>query len=122
MLKAIAEQAGMKVGVIGTIRNMIGDEVIHTERTTPESVDLQRLLKKMAEEGCDIVAMEVSSHSLVLKRVFGIEFDVGIFTNLTQDHLDFHQTWDNYIAAKSMLFEQSRRCVSETARCAMISP
>lgn len=108
MLKAIAEQAGMKVGVIGTIRNMIGDEVIHTERTTPESVDLQRLLKKMAEEGCEIVAMEVSSHSLVLKRVFGVEFDVGIFTNLTQDHLDFHQTWDNYIAAKSMLFEQSR--------------
>ena len=86
---------------------MSGDREIHTERTTPESIDLQRLLKKMADEGCEILAMEVSSHSLVLKRVYGIEFDVGIFTNLTQDHLDFHETWDNYIRAKSMLFEQS---------------
>ena len=107
MIKAIAEQAGMKAGLIGTIHNMIGDREIHTERTTPESIDLQRLLKKMADEGCEILAMEVSSHSLVLKRVYGIEFDVGIFTNLTQDHLDFHETWDNYIRAKSMLFEQS---------------
>lgn len=107
MLKAIAEQAGMKVGLIGTICNMIGEQEIHTERTTPESIDLQRLLKQMADEGCEVLAMEVSSHSLVLKRVYGIEFDVGIFTNLTQDHLDFHETWDNYIQAKSMLFEQS---------------
>ncbi len=108
MLKAIAEQAGMKAGLVGTIRNMIGSAMIHTERTTPESVDLQRLLKEMADEGCDLVVMEVSSHSLVLKRVFGIEFDIGIFTNLTQDHMDFHQTWDHYISAKSMLFEQSQ--------------
>lgn len=107
MLKAIAEQAGMKVGLIGTIQNMIGDKEIHTERTTPESIDLQRLLKQMADEGCEVLVMEVSSHSLVLKRVWGIEFDVGIFTNLTQDHLDFHETWENYIEAKSMLFEQS---------------
>ncbi|WP_066688756.1 UDP-N-acetylmuramoyl-L-alanyl-D-glutamate--2,6-diaminopimelate ligase [Christensenella intestinihominis] len=107
MLKAIAEQADMKVGLIGTIRNMVGDKVIHTERTTPESVDLQRLLKEMADDGCEVLAMEVSSHSLVLKRVYGIDFDIGIFTNLTQDHLDFHETWDNYIQAKSMLFEQS---------------
>lgn len=107
MIKAIAEQAGLKVGLIGTIRNMIGNKVIHTERTTPESIDLQRLLKEMADEGCEVLAMEVSSHSLVLKRVYGIDFDIGIFTNLTQDHLDFHETWDNYIQAKSMLFEQS---------------
>ncbi|MEG1752846.1 MAG: UDP-N-acetylmuramoyl-L-alanyl-D-glutamate--2,6-diaminopimelate ligase [Christensenella sp.] len=107
MLKAIAEQAGIKVGIIGTIHNMIGNDVIHTERTTPESVDLQRLLKEMADAKCDMAVMEVSSHSLVLRRVFGIEFDIGIFTNLTQDHMDFHETWDNYIAAKSMLFEQS---------------
>jgi len=108
MIKRIAEQAGLKVGLIGTIQNMIGDKAIHTERTTPESVNLQRLLKQMADEGCDLVAMEVSSHSLLLKRVYGIEFDVGIFSNITQDHLDFHQTWENYISAKSMLFEQSK--------------
>lgn len=107
MIKAVAEQAGRKVGLIGTIRNMIGDRVLHTERTTPESIDLQRLLKEMADEGCEVLVMEVSSHSLVLKRVYGIDFDIGIFTNLTQDHLDFHETWDNYIQAKSMLFEQS---------------
>ncbi len=107
MIKSIAEAAGMKVGLIGTIQNMIGGEVLHTERTTPESVDLQRLLARMRDEGCDIVVMEVSSHSLYLKRVEGILFDVGIFTNLTQDHMDFHQTWQNYVDAKKILFKQS---------------
>lgn len=107
MIKSIAEAAGMKVGLIGTIQNMIGSEVIHTERTTPESVDLQRLLARMRDEGCDVVVMEVSSHSLYLKRVEGIRFDVGIFTNLTQDHMDFHQTWQNYVDAKKILFKQS---------------
>ena len=111
MLKSIAEHAGYKVGLIGTIVNMIGERELHTERTTPESIDLQRLLKKMADNHCEIVVMEVSSHSLELKRVFGIAFDVGIFTNLTQDHLDFHKTWDNYIHAKSLLFEQSQKSV-----------
>ncbi|MDL2237344.1 UDP-N-acetylmuramoyl-L-alanyl-D-glutamate--2,6-diaminopimelate ligase [Christensenellaceae bacterium OttesenSCG-928-K19] len=110
MIRNIAKKAGMKVGLVGTILNMIGDETVQTERTTPESVDLQRLLKRMVEEGCDLLVMEVSSHSLYLKRVYGIEFDVGIFTNLTQDHLDFHKTWDEYVKAKSMLFEQS--CIS----------
>ncbi|MEA4852818.1 MAG: UDP-N-acetylmuramoyl-L-alanyl-D-glutamate--2,6-diaminopimelate ligase [Christensenella sp.] len=107
MLKSILEHAGHKVGLIGTIVNMIGDRTIHTERTTPESIDLQRLLKKMADDGCEYVVMEVSSHSLELKRVYGIDFAAGVFTNLTQDHLDFHKTWDNYIHAKSILFEQS---------------
>ncbi|MEF9864607.1 MAG: UDP-N-acetylmuramoyl-L-alanyl-D-glutamate--2,6-diaminopimelate ligase, partial [Christensenellaceae bacterium] len=86
----------------------IGDKKLHTERTTPESIDLQRLLKQMADEGCDLLIMEVSSHSLMLERVHGMRFDIGVFTNLTQDHLDFHQTWDNYILAKSKLFEQSK--------------
>ncbi|MGI6152888.1 MAG: UDP-N-acetylmuramoyl-L-alanyl-D-glutamate--2,6-diaminopimelate ligase [Christensenellaceae bacterium] len=108
MIKAIAERAGMKVGLVGTIVNMIGKQEVQTERTTPESLDLQRLLRRMVDEGCEMAVMEVSSHSLQLKRVFGIEFDVGVFTNLTQDHLDFHQTWDAYVKAKSMLFEQSR--------------
>ncbi len=108
MVKSIAEAAGYKVGLIGTIKNMIGQREMHTERTTPESADLQRLLREMADEKCDIVVMEVSSHSLLLKRVYGIEFDVGVFSNLTQDHLDFHQTWENYVESKSKLFQQSR--------------
>lgn len=108
MLKAIAETAGKSVGLIGTIRNMIGDEMFDTERTTPESADLQRLLRMMKDKGVDTVVMEVSSHSLDQKRVHGIAFDVGIFTNLTQDHLDYHKTFDNYLAAKKQLFYQSK--------------
>ena len=107
MIKSIAEKAGYKVGLIGTIKNMIGDEEIHTERTTPESLELQKLLKEMYDKGCDMVVMEVSSHSLCLARTHTINFDVGMFSNLTQDHLDFHKTWENYVAAKQKLFEQS---------------
>lgn len=108
MLKRIAEHAGHKVGLIGTIRNLIGDEEVHAERTTPESPDLHRLLRQMADSGCDLVVMEVSSHSLALDRTYGIPFEVGIFSNLTQDHLDFHRTFDDYLAAKALLFGQSR--------------
>jgi UDP-N-acetylmuramoyl-L-alanyl-D-glutamate--2,6-diaminopimelate ligase len=108
MLKHIAEQADIKTGLIGTIVNLVGGEQVKTERTTPESIDLQRLLRRMADEGCTLAVMEVSSHSLTLKRVYGMEFDVGIFTNLTQDHLDFHKTWAEYADAKSLLFEQSQ--------------
>lgn len=107
LIKKIAESAGYKVGLIGTICNMIGEKEYHTERTTPESLDLQKLLYEMSEEGCDLVVMEVSSHSLYLKRVFGIEFNIGILSNITQDHLDFHKTMDAYVDAKSILFSQS---------------
>ena len=111
MVKAIAEQAGKKVGVIGTIRNMIGAESIHTERTTPESVDLFRLLRMMADAHVDLVVMETSSHALEQFRVHGIKFDVGLFTNLTQDHLDYHKSFDNYLAAKKILFLNSKKAV-----------
>ena len=111
MLKSIAEQTGKKVGLIGTIRNLIGDEIIETERTTPESIELQRLFRRMKDAGVEIVVMEVSSHALDQKRVFGIEFDVGVFTNLTQDHLDYHKTFDNYLAAKKRLFYMSSQAV-----------
>ena len=105
LLKDILEQAaGAKVGLIGTNQNMIGSEVLPTERTTPESFALQGLLRRMADAGCTHVVMEVSSHALYLKRVEGIPFAVGIFTNLTQDHLDFHGTMENYCDAKAMLF------------------
>ena len=108
LLKDILERAaGAKVGLIGTNQNMIGDEVVPTERTTPESFELQGLFRRMADAGCTHVVMEVSSHALFLKRVAGVRFAVGIFTNLTQDHLDFHGTMENYCDAKALLFRQS---------------
>lgn len=98
-----------KIGLIGTISNWIGDREFPTERTTPESYELQKLLAQMVEEGCTIGVMEVSSHALALDRVAGIEFEAGVFTNLTQDHLDFHETMENYAQAKSMLFSICRQ-------------
>ena len=105
LLKAILEQAlGAKVGLIGTNQNMIGQEVLPTERTTPESFELQGLLAQMRDGGCTHVVMEASSHALYLDRVYGIHYAVGIFTNLTQDHLDFHKTMEAYCDAKAILF------------------
>ena len=108
MIKSIMEKAGRKVGLIGTIMNMIGQKSVESSRTTPESVDLQRLFRKMADAGCDVVIMEVSSHALALDRVYGCSFDMGVYTNLSEDHLDFHKTFDNYLAAKAKLFEISK--------------
>jgi len=108
MIKDILECAGKKVGLIGTIANYIGNEEIHTERTTPESLELQELFNEMVNKGVEYCVMEVSSHSLELDRVYGIEFEGGIFTNLTRDHLDFHKTFENYYNAKFKLFERSR--------------
>ncbi|MDO4270480.1 MAG: UDP-N-acetylmuramoyl-L-alanyl-D-glutamate--2,6-diaminopimelate ligase [Eubacteriales bacterium] len=104
LVKHILEQAGHKVGLIGTNQNLIGDETVETERTTPESYELHALFARMREAGCTHVVMEVSSHSLVLDRVHGIRFAVGAFTNLTQDHLDFHKTMEEYRKAKALLF------------------
>lgn len=109
LLKQIIEKcSGAKVGLIGTNGNMIGDVEIESERTTPESSDLQGLLRDMADSGCEHVVMEVSSHSLALSRVHGIEFVVGAFTNLSQDHLDFHSSMDEYARCKALLFNQCR--------------
>lgn len=82
MIKAIAEKAGYKVGLIGTIRNLIGDRIIPTDRTTPESVELQRVFRLMRDEGVQLIVMEVSSHALDQDRVHGIEYLIGGFTNL----------------------------------------
>ena len=107
LLKHILEKTvGAKVGLIGTIQNMIGERVLHTERTTPESIELQKLFAEMKEAGCTHVIMEVSSHALVLHRADQIRFAVGVFTNLTEDHLDFHKTMDAYCEAKAMLFSR----------------
>lgn len=111
LIKHILEAEGHKVGLIGTNQNMIGDEVIPTERTTPESYELQALFARMAEAGCTHCVMEVSSHSLVLDRVRGVRFAVGAFTNLTQDHLDFHKTMEAYREAKAKLFTISDKGV-----------
>ncbi len=109
LLKHLLEsKLDAKVGLIGTNGNMIGDEFLHTEHTTPESYELHRLFRSMADAGCTHVVMEVSSHSLTLERVAGIEYDVGLYTNLSQDHLDFHGTMEEYAAAKKKLFSQCR--------------
>ena len=108
LLKHLLERClGAKVGLIGTIQNMIGDEILETERTTPESFELQALFAEMVEKGCTHAVMEVSSHALYLHRVDCIPFAVGAFTNLTEDHLDFHKTMEAYRQAKAILF---RRC------------
>lgn len=112
LLKAMLEGVlGAKVGLMGTNQNMIGEEVIPAHRTTPESWEVQKLLRDMADSGCTHVVMEVSSHALALHRVDGISFKVGIFTNLTRDHLDFHGTMEEYRRVKGLLFRQTGTAV-----------
>jgi len=112
LLKHVLEQVlGAKVGLMGTMENMIGDTRIPAERTTPESLDLQALLGQMRDAGCTHVIMEVSSHAICLERVGGIVYDVAAFTNLTEDHLDFHKTMEAYCDAKAMLFTRCRKAV-----------
>ena len=105
ILKQVLEMVtGCKAGLIGTMENRIGDEVIPTERTTPESFELQGLFARMRDAGCKYAIMEVSSHAIALDRVGGVRFDVAAFTNLTEDHLDFHKTMENYCDTKAELF------------------
>jgi UDP-N-acetylmuramoyl-L-alanyl-D-glutamate--2,6-diaminopimelate ligase len=103
--RLILRKAGYKVGLIGTINVMINDESIVSHNTTPDVVDLQKFLYKMVQGGCQYAVMEVSSHALALNRVAGIEYDTAVLTNITQDHLDFHKTMENYRNAKGILFE-----------------
>ncbi|MEY2504544.1 MAG: UDP-N-acetylmuramoyl-L-alanyl-D-glutamate--2,6-diaminopimelate ligase [Verrucomicrobiota bacterium] len=104
LLKHICEKAGLRCGLIGTVRYEIGERVLPAVRTTPESLDVQELLAQMVNAGCKAAAMEVSSHAIAQDRVRGLEWDVAVFTNLTQDHLDFHGTMENYFEAKVKLF------------------
>ena len=105
LVRAILRHAGWRVGLIGTIRVMMEDEVFPTENTTPDVVVMQQLLAAMRARDMDAVVMEVSSHALDQGRVAGIEFDTAVFTNLTQDHLDYHRTMENYARAKARLFD-----------------
>ena len=100
------------VGLIGTMDNQIGHTVIPTERTTPESLDLQALFARMRDAGCTHIIMEVSSHAIALERVGGVTFDLAAFTNLTEDHLDFHVTMENYCDTKAVLFSRAKKAVA----------
>ena len=105
LIKQILENIGKKVGLIGTVQNMIGDEVYPAKYTTPDPYELQKLFSQMVAAGCEYCVMEVSSQALAQGRVNGLRFALGAFTNLTQDHLDYHKTWENYFNAKKLLFE-----------------
>jgi UDP-N-acetylmuramoyl-L-alanyl-D-glutamate--2,6-diaminopimelate ligase len=103
LIKRILEAAGMPCGLISTICYEIGERVIPAQRTTPEALEIQQMLGQMIRSGCRVCVMEVSSHALDQKRVLEVEFDLGVFTNLTQDHLDYHGTMEDYFSAKKRL-------------------
>ena len=106
LVQSICETAGLKTGLIGTIEYRIGDDVIPATHTTPESLELNELFARMLKQGCSAVTMEVSSHALHQSRAHGLDFDTVVFTNLTQDHLDYHGTMDAYFQAKKILFDE----------------
>ncbi len=111
LIHAMQKESGVRSGIIGTLGYVINSEKIPATYTTPGPLCLNRLFKRMLEENLDSVVMEVSSHSLKLHRVEGIKYEVGLFTNLTQDHLDFHKTFDDYFHSKQKLFQQSKYAV-----------
>jgi UDP-N-acetylmuramoyl-L-alanyl-D-glutamate--2,6-diaminopimelate ligase len=121
LLKHIYEKAGLRCGLLGTVRYEIGDRVLPAVRTTPESLDVQELLAQMVSAGCKAAAMEVSSHAIAQDRVRGLEWDVAVFTNLTQDHLDFHRTMENYFEAKAALFTSLAEQKTKTNATAVIN-
>ena len=116
VIKKVLTELGAKVGLIGTCQNEIGDKILHTERTTPEPYDLYELLAQMAVENCEYVVMEVSSQALEQKRVGPLHFDIALFTNLTQDHLDVHGTMENYYRAKKLIFSMCDRALINIAK------
>ncbi|RPI06541.1 MAG: UDP-N-acetylmuramoyl-L-alanyl-D-glutamate--2,6-diaminopimelate ligase [Ignavibacteriae bacterium] len=116
LVKSIVEANGEKAGLVGTIEYKIGEQVFPATHTTPESLELNELFDAMVKNHCTSVSMEVSSHALDQSRVYGIEFDVAVFTNLTQDHLDYHGTMENYFEAKKRLFTQLK-----PSNCAVIN-
>lgn len=104
MLRDMLRAAGRRPGLIGTVQYEMGERCIPANRTTPEATEVQYMLDQMIRSDCKSAVMEVSSHALDQKRVWGVDFDVGIFTNLTQDHLDYHGSMEKYFSAKAMLF------------------
>lgn len=112
LIKQILEGAGKRVGLIGTVQNMVCDEVYPAKYTTPDAYELQHLFSLMVKADCEYCVMEVSSQALAQGRVNGLHFEIGAFTNLTQDHLDYHKTWENYFNSKRILFENSSIAVT----------
>ena len=108
LLRHILQRTGMKTGLIGTVQNIVGEQTLPAQRTTPDALQIQQLLSAMTKNGCSHAVMEVSSHALDQHRAEGIEFAVGLFTNLTEDHLDYHGTMGCYCDAKAKLFQMSR--------------
>lgn len=121
MIREILKAAGFKVGLIGTIQMMICDEIFPVKNTTPNVIDLQHIFHEMRERNIEFVVMEVSSHALAENRIAGIEFDTTVFTNLTQDHLDFHKTMENYRDAKAKLFDIVSRAGTKPNKNAVIN-
>src|SRR3954452_12474686 len=106
LVRTILEHAGMRTGLLGTVTSIVGGRHEEVVRTTPEAIELQRTFRRMLDAGDAAAVMEVSSHALYLHRVDGLHFSARVFTNLTQDHLDFHPSMDDYFAAKRMLFDR----------------
>ncbi len=122
IIRHFLKEKGYKTGVIGTVHTLIGEETYPVNNTTPDVVDLQHILARMVREEVRYCIMEVSSHALALGRVAGVEFDTVVFTNLTQDHLDFHETLEDYGAAKTLLFSGvTENCSKKQTKCAVIN-
>jgi UDP-N-acetylmuramoyl-L-alanyl-D-glutamate--2,6-diaminopimelate ligase len=121
LVEKILTDYGALTGIIGTIQMKIGDYVESVKNTTPESIELQHMLASMVEKGAKYACIEVSSHALEMGRVWGCEFKTAIFTNLTQDHLDYHKTMENYRNAKSLLFSQLGNSYQGQGKCAILN-
>ncbi|MBQ6707727.1 MAG: UDP-N-acetylmuramoyl-L-alanyl-D-glutamate--2,6-diaminopimelate ligase [Clostridia bacterium] len=111
LIKSILDNLGYKTGMLGTVKNMVGDTEYPARLTTPDAMEMQELFRKMVDEGCEYCIMEVSSMALEQGRVYSMVFDASVYTNLTQDHLDYHITMENYKEAKKILFRQSKKAI-----------
>ena len=118
LLNAMLRASGRNAALLGTVEYRIGDDVLAAPHTTPEALELNQIFARAVEAGCTEVVMEVSSHALEQQRVYGLPFDVAVFTNLTRDHLDYHGTMEEYFASKTILFQG---CGAEPPRAAVIN-
>ena len=121
LVRSILEAEDVPCGLTGTVHTLIGPEMFKVVRTTPEAPDLQRILRHMVDRGMQAAVMEVSSHALALKRVGGVQYDVAVFTNLTQDHLDFHKDFEDYYQAKAQLFRGLGHDIDKGPKAAVIN-
>jgi UDP-N-acetylmuramoyl-L-alanyl-D-glutamate--2,6-diaminopimelate ligase len=121
MIESVLANSGIECGVIGTVNYRYKSKVIDADNTTPQSLDIYRIMKDISDSGIKYLIMEVSSHALSLGRVYGIEFDVAVFTNLTREHLDFHENMDRYFEAKSKLFKELGAGKKSKKKCAIIN-